>query len=492
MYAALSYCWGTTPQLEKTTTQNLARHLDHIPLTALPNTITDAIRLCHKLGFRYIWVDALCIVQDDRADWAREAATMCDVYGNAALTLVTSLVGDSSESFLEARREGALSPEPAAAIPFTDPESGLPGSLWLYDDLFADGAWVLENDWADISSRARDPSAWLGRAWCFQEWILSPRLLHVHEQTLWDCFGGYASEVSGRHVGPTPLRRSLRARGGPPGAAGSPGDAGRRAVTATWAEIVAEFTARAITRESDRLPALAGLAAAYARATGRGTYLAGLWLEDLPAELLWRRAGEVRGDEPGGAAHGAPSFSWVSLRAPVSFPDLYLTYRGNFDIKCAVVSFQDKNDDNDDDGPNTPYTSTRRDATIDLEASLARVSNPSSMPQGTAEYNRWSASLDRHEETSLGLEKEDVGAGEVYLLLVVGGHHFFGYYEWLALILKKEEDDGAENGQGGEEFRRLGVATLRVGQYDRENPPAMPMATQECGGSWERRRVRLR
>ncbi|KAJ4421717.1 hypothetical protein N0V82_003561 [Gnomoniopsis sp. IMI 355080] len=453
-YAALSYCWGMTPQLEKTTTENLARHLEVILLKDLPNTIADAIRLCHRLGFHYLWVDALCIIQDDLADWTREAASMCDVYGNAALTLVTSLVGDSSESFIEARRNGSLSSEVMAEILFTNPKSGLPGGLWVFWDFFPDGPWVLENDWNNISGRERNPYEWLGRAWCFQEWVLSPRILHIHEQTLWDCFEGYASELSCRHVGPTNLRRDLRRAGDQ---------------VTLWSNIVAEFTSRAITKASDRLPALAGLAVAYSNATGRQTYLAGLWFENLPLELLWD-AGSPFDDDP---HPRTPSFSWVSLNAPVTFHDNKLTYRAKFDIKCSVISWSCQ-----DDG-DTIWT--RRNVTIELEGRLSRF-NGAAPPHGIP-YDKWTANFDREDE----VVGSGVVEGEMYLFLVVGGHHFFRHYEWRALVLRKV---GSEDGM--DSFRRIGVATIRLQHYDKENPPETPPATAECDEPWERRSVRLR
>lgn len=74
-YLALSYCWGTGTQGSQTpntmTTQaNIDGFYDDVPLDALAPTVGDAILLVQRLGFRYLWVDALCITQGDAAAWS--------------------------------------------------------------------------------------------------------------------------------------------------------------------------------------------------------------------------------------------------------------------------------------------------------------------------------------------------------------------------------------------------------------------------------------
>ena len=66
-YAALSYCWGG-PQLVRTTKRNLKRHYKEIKMSDLPPTLQDAVLTTDKLGLEYLWVDALCIIQDDDRD----------------------------------------------------------------------------------------------------------------------------------------------------------------------------------------------------------------------------------------------------------------------------------------------------------------------------------------------------------------------------------------------------------------------------------------
>ncbi|KAJ0108077.1 hypothetical protein J7T55_007196 [Diaporthe amygdali] len=452
-YAALSYCWGLTPQVEKTTTSNLHSHLDGISLQILPKTIADAIRLCCKLGFDYVWVDALCIIQDDYEDWTREAVKMSEVYGNSALTIVPSMVRDSSESFVEARRAGGFPIEIITELPYTDSESGLAGSLWFGDYLTWDNSWALERDWESMYTEKREPYEWLGRAWCFQEWILSPRILHIHNMSLWDCFQGYANEVTARHVGPTMLRRDLLGSGS----------------STTWSSIVAEFTSRAITKASDRLPALAGLAAMYARATGRSTYLAGIWFEDLPAALLW--SGWT--DDSSVGKLDSPSFTWVSADRAVNFygPDVVYT-PGDFEIKTRAVAWSCS------EHGHPTYTS--RGFTVEFEGPLGLVNG--SMPSWSLRplYNQWTLVLDRKGTCT----EENIAVSKLYLMLIMGGRTESGLYEYQSLVLRKFEEENDVNC-----FQRLGRAYLKL--EEGQAPPDMPPATPECA-VWERSRFRLK
>ncbi|OCL15003.1 hypothetical protein AOQ84DRAFT_269873, partial [Glonium stellatum] len=91
-YACLSYVWGPTdpppqPPLVLTTRETLSLHQRSIPFYSLPQTLRDAISFVRGLGLRYIWIDALCIVQDDNADWLRECSRMRLIFANSRLTL---------------------------------------------------------------------------------------------------------------------------------------------------------------------------------------------------------------------------------------------------------------------------------------------------------------------------------------------------------------------------------------------------------------------
>lgn len=96
-YFALSYCWGTT-QIITTRSGNLKRHLEDISFQALSRTFQDAVTTTRRLSFQYLWIDSLCIIQDSKSDWEREAVQMCDIYRNATLTLAAAHDSGGEES----------------------------------------------------------------------------------------------------------------------------------------------------------------------------------------------------------------------------------------------------------------------------------------------------------------------------------------------------------------------------------------------------------
>jgi len=85
-YATLSHCWGDIPFL-RLETRNQDAFSRIIPSDQLPKTFQDAIEIAKALGLEYIWIDSLCIVQDDDDDWRKEAALMSSVYGGSHVTM---------------------------------------------------------------------------------------------------------------------------------------------------------------------------------------------------------------------------------------------------------------------------------------------------------------------------------------------------------------------------------------------------------------------
>lgn len=102
-YAALSYCWGTEGNLI-TRRDDLESSRAQIPSVNIPATIKDVIQVAKSLGFQYLWVDALCIIQDDPKDWEIESGRMAQVYGNADLVIAASSAKNSQQGFLTQTR----------------------------------------------------------------------------------------------------------------------------------------------------------------------------------------------------------------------------------------------------------------------------------------------------------------------------------------------------------------------------------------------------
>lgn len=81
-YVTLSHCWGQTDSIHSIQTErhNLRDHKKVIKFLSLPKTFQDAVTLCRELGIKYLWIDSLCIIQNDEADWVTESAKMGSIY----------------------------------------------------------------------------------------------------------------------------------------------------------------------------------------------------------------------------------------------------------------------------------------------------------------------------------------------------------------------------------------------------------------------------
>jgi hypothetical protein len=82
----LSHCWGGRSHI-KLTMDNTEDFQSNIPCDDLPKTFLEAISVVKHLGIAYLWIDALCIIQDSPSDWACEAAKMPKVYANSFLNI---------------------------------------------------------------------------------------------------------------------------------------------------------------------------------------------------------------------------------------------------------------------------------------------------------------------------------------------------------------------------------------------------------------------
>lgn len=457
-YACLSYCWGRSDiQLGRTTTANLLQQRESIPFNTLPGTVIDAIHLCYKLRLHYLWVDRLCIVQDDRKDWSEEASRMCEVYSKSALTISVPLCTESSQSFFDIRRMGFREQSQFTSIEHTESESKFKKRSWFVKESLSrsDGPWFLEYSWEKFSATPNHQcNRWLDRGWTFQEWMLSPRVLHVDSITLWDCFNGYANELNRRDMGKACLIRNPREFG----------------KGFSWDAIVREHSRREVTREGDILPALAGLASRYAQATGR-TYIAGLWQEDLPRSLLWEDRTPVSRRAPD-QHHDMPSWSWASLKRGVTYGmGAWETFIARASISAVFCQY---------DPPGS--LTTVQKAWIDVDGRLSGL-----VTERKGEKRRlvsvgikvgdewWYADADHGGK----FMDDTIAQGNVRLLLL--GRTAAWYH---ALILQEcgWEDDRRC-------FRRLGTA--RRGGVSRESTAPGGSRLIESGTGWEAQVVRL-
>jgi hypothetical protein len=104
-YIALSHCWGQLKEGRKFCTYqcNLQDRYKSIDFKKLPKTFQDAVIVTRGLGKRFLWIDSLCIIQEDKDDWGKESKKMETVFGSAYCTIAASSAKNSTEGFLNPR-----------------------------------------------------------------------------------------------------------------------------------------------------------------------------------------------------------------------------------------------------------------------------------------------------------------------------------------------------------------------------------------------------
>lgn len=166
-YVALSHCWGKTRHII-TEKNNIESHKKGIPLQHLPKTLQDAIVLTKGIGLRYLWIDSLCIIQDDINDWKSEAAKMADVYRNAYCTIAAAGSKDDEEGIFIKRSE-----QDVCVLRYNAANTYI-AATYAEDDVAA----ILELHKSPLSNRA----------WTLQERLLSQRTIHfTTSRVIWEC-----------------------------------------------------------------------------------------------------------------------------------------------------------------------------------------------------------------------------------------------------------------------------------------------------------------
>ncbi|PVH68829.1 HET-domain-containing protein [Cadophora sp. DSE1049] len=177
-YIALSYVWGEIQPFQ-TTRENVqilrktgALHTEHIR-SRIPRTIQDAMRLTRSVGQRYLWVDALCIVQD-AVDKQNQLDRMGQIYQGATLTIVAAQ-GEDAGAGIHFRNGSDAS----------DLRADSPGET--KDGTSAAQPENLEAEWIHYRGIVAS-SAWGHRGWTLQELLFSKRLIFFTKQgALWEC-----------------------------------------------------------------------------------------------------------------------------------------------------------------------------------------------------------------------------------------------------------------------------------------------------------------
>ncbi|KAI0880482.1 HET-domain-containing protein [Annulohypoxylon maeteangense] len=317
-YMCLSHCWGPH-QIITTTKSTLVDRMKEIHTGELSKTFNDAILMTRRFGIDYIWIDSLCIVQDDAADWERESAKMASIYHDAYLTIAAtrSSSGDM----------GLFAKTPDFEVFGTTPEGE------EYYLVFREKMdHVL---WRDTTT-SKFPL--MTRAWVFQERILSARVLHFgHHELFFECPTTAYCECGNidfldqtttdipipnlKKMYSTALNSMVRTRSGKWTNKMWVKKAGYF-IARTWRSLVMDYTSLHLTIPSDRLPALGGVAKTFAAKRG-SPYLAGLFGDSLLDDLLWKTYNCKKHRLP---EWRAPSWSWASIDTHVNYQDGIVYY----------------------------------------------------------------------------------------------------------------------------------------------------------------------
>ncbi|KAL2757322.1 hypothetical protein ACRALDRAFT_1079589 [Sodiomyces alcalophilus JCM 7366] len=344
-YVCLSHRWGMPPiqqrPLRRTLSNNIESHREGIDWDGLPPTFQDAITFTRSLGIRYLWIDSLCIVQDDQDDWRREGAKMASIYSNAHLALAAAHGRDSeSPMFVQTDPKFQLRP-----LGLSEPllkEFGLDRTKNGHDmGIYVRRPLTHIIRHTHLRETLRQPFPLLQRGWVFQERFLSPRTLYFGPEELsWECVEHHECQCT---EPPTAVQTNPQLRLANPKELHRPSvlrqlaDAkGRHTVANRWTSLVEEYTALDLTFDTDIFPALSGLAKSY-RSVLDSRYCAGLWEDFLHEGLLWHvnRATEdwAQAQWPGDTWR-APSWSWAAVKGTVTFTPTNIS---PLQEKCEVL-----------------------------------------------------------------------------------------------------------------------------------------------------------
>jgi hypothetical protein len=334
-YVTLSYCWGQTPQHMTLTSRNYQQlTTTGIPITDLEATFSDATRIVIQLGLKYLWIDALCIVQNShqQRDWIYHVDQMKDIYGSCFLNIAAAYADNASVGCFSKRPLGATMPVSLPAPVFDGRETPIPedpSTIRIFPPQFDPlPAFNLNS-----------------RGWVFQERLLSPRTVHydAHE-VYWECHALVASGAV--PDGPTQLEyRDFASHPERPPFGWRPDGETTENLKldiSHWTNLASTYSKRRLTEKCDRLVAFSAIASKISEAYNE-EYVAGIFVSHLPTALMWYMydyESEVTMDSPIDEISNlgiAPSWSWGSVMTGVSW-DGYVTSQN--DVLTSVRSIQ--------------------------------------------------------------------------------------------------------------------------------------------------------
>ncbi|KAK5996877.1 hypothetical protein PT974_02224 [Cladobotryum mycophilum] len=329
-YFALSHCWGTNQgkQIPKTTKENLSSHLERLDLASLPKTFTDAMEMTRRVGVEYIWIDSLCIIQDDKNDFSSECSRMHLIYSKAYCTIAASDSPDGDGGCFLPRDVEKIQPCKVKLINLNIPyqRDGIMDIIWgrfpndphdaevtIYPNF---GPWI----------KSLQGGAIFSRGWCLQERELSPELLwECRECTAAEDEPEFESKSTNANLAPHLSR--FRVLDENTMYTYSTTRSGIQWQVHKWDMIAEAFSEKKLTVSTDKLPAVSGIAAVIAQwHDANDVYLAGIWKSNLLRGLSWFPR-KIAGQSPVGAEswpakavdEDIPSWSWAAHDGPIAF-----------------------------------------------------------------------------------------------------------------------------------------------------------------------------
>ncbi|TGO28185.1 hypothetical protein BPAE_0031g00510 [Botrytis paeoniae] len=280
--------------------ENCSSFSEKIPYDKLCKTFRDAIDIVRVLGFSWLWVDPLCIIQGDPEDWSKEASRMAAVYGHSSLNVAATAASDGTIGCLferDLRKIGAHKAEKLCSI--------------------ADMQFYASN----ISSAA------LARhAWAVQERILASRTLHFTEfQLFWECRTKQTCEAFPDTLPEALCLDSLYLP---------------QQEFQSWSNIISVYTNCLLTNESDRLIAIGGVARQLQKKNG-DKYFAGLWQARIKEQMCWF-IDECSAKVSKENTRPAPSWSWAAVKTRIYMHDDEKVPREAFiDVTNVITTLED-------------------------------------------------------------------------------------------------------------------------------------------------------
>lgn len=300
----LSYVWGNSPlgQALKSNIQGL-QEADAPLQDSIPLTIRNVIVLLRELKIPYLWVDRLCIIQDDPENKAKHLRNMSSIYSNATFTVVVAL-GDSANFGLRGIR-GVTS--------HLDQTETLESRATIFTSIAITG---LLTRFPKVEC-----SRWYSRALTLQEMVFSRRILYfTPDGASWEC---HCHSLVEKH----PMYSDYVMRP----CQKSYSDILRTPHFTPWPNIhlylqlVAAYNNRELTHDADIKHAFQGVLSLLERCSPGG-FLHGLPELFLDVALLWQPTGnstrrlQCRHESSVEESHeceSVPDWSWMAWKTPV-------------------------------------------------------------------------------------------------------------------------------------------------------------------------------